>query len=392
MGFTVKSNTKVAVKKETTEGTYAAPAAEDFITALEDGLEVNGSKESLERNILGTGLTKAQSRTANRSVSGTIPCEFKAGSTDGSAPEYSVLVEAALGDIRNNSSSITTGTGHSTTVLNIEDVDISKLKVGDSIIIKESGAHHISVITAVDETLGAANITLLTAGTSAFSDNVEIAAHTTYFTADKDHPTFSVTKYIEDAVEKRGTGCRVNSMAIENFVPNQLATLNFGFEGLDFSDSLNAPGVTPTFDSSLPPIIVSACLFKNGTQLTVAELSLSVENTVALITSTCQASGKIGSRISERTITGSLTPYIEDNNIDIQTNFDNDDLFSLFFYAYNPTATAGEFNQAIAVYLPNCSITELGETDSDGIMQFSLSFEASGGTDGSDTQMFMTYI
>ena len=392
MGFSVKSNTKVAVKKETTEGTYEAPAAADFITALEDGLEINGTKEALERDILGTGLTKAQPRTANRSVTGTIPCEFKSGSNDGDAPEYSVLVEAALGAMRDEDLAITTKTGNGSNTLEIEDADISKLNVGDSIIVKEAGAYHISAITAKDSTPGAAQITLLVDNGSSFSDNVQIAPFTTYYTADSDHPTFSITKYIEDAVEKQGVGCRVSTMSIENFVPNQLASLSFAFEGLNFSDALNAPGSTPSFDSSLPPIIVNACLYKNGQQLTVAELTLSVENTIATITSTCSPSGKLGSRISERTISGTLTPYIEDDNIDIQTNFDNDDLFSLFFYAYNPTSTNGEFNQAIAVYLPNCSITELTETDADGLLQFSLSFSASGGTDGSQTEMFMSYI
>jgi hypothetical protein len=393
MGFSIKQNTKIAVVEETTEGTYAAPASgDDFITLLEDGSEVNGSKEALERSILGTGLTKPQPRTANRSVSGTLACEFKAGSNDGDSPEYAPLLKSALGGERQITTESTSGTGHTTTVINIEDADISKYNIGDIIVVKEAGAFHISPITDVDSTIGAANITLLSAGSSAFSDNVVISKVTTYNTTDNGHPTFSVTKYIEDAVETQGTGCRVTSLSLENFTANQLASWSFGFEGLDFATSLNAIPFTPSFDSSLPPIIVEACVFKNGVKIPVSELTLSLENTVATITSTCAKSGKISSRISERTVTGTITPYVQNDNIDIQTEFDNDSLYSIFFYAYNPTATDGEFNQVIAGYLPNCNTTELTEGDLDGVLQHNLTFTASGGSDGTGTQLFLAFI
>lgn len=392
MGFSIKTNTKVAVTEEITEGTYQAPADSDFVTVLEDGLELNGTKESLERNILGTGLTKAQPRTANREVSGTVPCEFKSGNTEGDAPEYGIMVESSLGDKRSSASSVTSETGHTTTQINIGDADISNFKVGDIALIKEAGAFHLSPITVVDESIGAAFITILIAGDSAFSDNVEIANFTTYFAADTGHPTFSVTKYIEDNIKTEGLGCRTTSMSVENFSANQLASWSFGVQGLDFNTSVSALSNSPSYDQSLPPVIVEACIYKNGVKLPVSEMNFSVENTVATITSTCSPSGKLGSRISERTISGSLTPYIEDDNVDIQDEFDNDTLYSIFGFAYNPTATAGEFGQVVAFYMPNCSTTELTESDNDGVLTHSLTFSASGGTDGSVTPMFITFI
>jgi hypothetical protein len=393
MAFSVAQNTKYSVKQETTEGVYEAPSAgSDFITVLADGAEMNGTKESLERNILGVGLTKPQPRTANRAVSGTLPCEFKAGSNEGDKPEYSELIQAAMGSEREVATNTTSKAGNGTNTVEIEDADISKFEVGDMIVVKEAGAYHVSPITAVDSTGGAANITLLTTAASAFSDNVEISKYTTYKTADSGHPTFSVTKYIEDNVETQGIGCRVTTMSLENFVANQLASWNFAFEGLDFKTSINPIGVVPEYDSSLPPIIVEACVYKDGVRIPVSELSISVENTVGTITSTCAKSGKISSRISERTVTGSMSPYIQSDDVVIQGEFDNDTLYSIFFYAYNPTSTDGEFNQVVAGYMPSCSTTELTEGDLDGVLQHSVSFSASGGTAGSGTQLFLGYI
>lgn len=391
MGFSIKQNTKVAVSEEITEGTYVAPTDAEFITVLEDGFELNGTKEEIERNILGLGLTKAQSRTANRTVTGSIPCEFKASGVEGDAPEYGVLLKAGLG-AESTRNEVTSGTGHSTTQIYIEDADISNFSVNDIVMIKEAGDYHLSPVTAVDTTLGLANITLLIAMDAAPADNVVIAKTTTYQTADTGHPTFSVTKYIEDNIKTTGRGCRVSSVSIDSFSANAVSNWTFGFEGLDFETTVDALTNTPSYDDSLPPIIVQACIYKNGTVLPTSEFSLSIENTIGTITSTCAKSGKISSRITERSVTGTLTPYVQNDDVVIQDEFDQDSLYSIFGYAYNPTATDGEYNQVIAFYLPNCNTTELTEGDLDGVLTHNITFSASGGTDGSDTQLLVSYI
>ena len=64
MGYTIKNNTKVAIKKETTEGVYVAPSAgADYNQVLADGLEMSPSRDLLERNVLGTGLGKISCRS-----------------------------------------------------------------------------------------------------------------------------------------------------------------------------------------------------------------------------------------------------------------------------------------------------------------------------------------
>ncbi len=89
------------------EGTAKDPASgEDFIQILEDGLELSPAKELLDRSILTSSIGKVTPRVGQKSVSGSIPVEFKAAGTEGSFPEYSTLLNSALGDCRRRQSRI----------------------------------------------------------------------------------------------------------------------------------------------------------------------------------------------------------------------------------------------------------------------------------------------
>ncbi|MNL69002.1 hypothetical protein D3C87_1938060 [compost metagenome] len=72
--------------------------------------------------------------------------------------------------------------------------------------------------------------------------------------------------------------------------------------------------------------------------------------------------------------------------------FKNNTPFSLFAYAKLPSANAGEFGGIVAVYMPNCLITDLGESDQDGIMQDNISFSANRGNSGNVTELFVAFI
>jgi len=393
MATTIKNNTVYAVEIEDTEGTYKAPtAADSFVQVLVDGGEMTPAKELLDRNVFNGSIGKSTPRTGTRTVSGAMPVEMRASDVEGDAPEYDALMRSALGSRRQKTSDTTTKTGHTSTVLQIEDADIGDFAVGDMVLVKESGAYHVSPVTAVDTTASAANITLLVAGAGAFTDNVVIAKFTTYTVADTGHPSLSVSKYVESAVLEQGAGCRVNSFSLENFTTGQLANWNFGFEGMSYDRSLTAPPFTPSYDSSLPPIILNACVYQDGVSLDVNEFAFSVENTLAFATSTCSSNGRISGRASERNITGSFNPYKQDNSVDQFDKFDATTEYSLFASAYVPTAVAGEFEQVVAVYMPNCITTEIGEADQDGLLQDALSFTAARGTDGTTNEIYVCSI
>lgn len=395
MALTVKRNTAYGVMTEVSEGTAVPPAATtDFVQVLQDGAELSPSKELLSRNVFTGSIGDTSPRTGMFEVSGSLPVEARANSTAGSAPEADKLIKSAFGAVRSAATTTTTkSSGNTATVLQIEDADISKFAVGDIVMVKQSGAYHVSPVTARSTGAGTATITLLVAHPSGdHTDSVVVEKFTTYHVADTGHPSLTISKYVEDAVLEQAVGCRVNSMALENFTTGQIPTLNFGFQGLNFSRSLTAIPYTPSYNSGLPPIVLDARLYMDGTSIAVNEMSFTLENGLGFQTSIAASNGKISGRATSRTITGSFNPYKESDSIANYTKFLNNTAFSLFAYAKVPTSTAGEFNQVVAVYMPNCLITELSESDQDGLLQDSITFQATRGAAGTTDEIYMTFV
>lgn len=397
MAIAVKDNTSFAVEIESTEGTYVAPqSADSYIQALRDGTEMTRSQELLQREIFTGSIGKTQSRLGTRSVSGAMPVELRAGETEGDAPEADKLYTSAMGS-KKTRAAVITKTGNSATVLEIEDADISGFSVYDIVMVKEAGNYEISWVSAVDTTVGFANITLGQALSGAPADNVEIAATTQYSTANSGHPSLSISKYIEDAKLEQATGCKVTSMSVENFSTGQIPSVNFGFEGLTFDSSLTANPFTPSYDSTLPPIALRACVYQDGTQLQVNDVTISLENTLGFVTSTCSENGRISSRVTERSISGSFNPYKTDDDLTQFNKFKCNVPYNVFASAFNPDLDAncdwtGEFSEAVAVFMSNCITTELGESDSDGLLVEDISFEATRGPSGSDEEMKIAFF
>lgn len=395
MGDTVKKNTAYAVKVESTEGTYVAPAsASDYLQVLTDGAELNPSKELLERNIFTSSIGKTSPRVGQKQVSGSLPVEARAHSTEGAAPEYDALMRSALGSKRTISTTTTTkATGNTATVLQIEDADISKFAVGDIIMVKMAGAYHVSPITAVDTSAGSANITLLVAHPSGdIDDSAVISKSTTYIVADSGHPSLSISKYVENAIREKATGCKVTSMALEGFATGQLPSFNFGFEGLDYDREVSAIPHTPSYDTGLPPIMLDGRMYMDGTALDINELTVSLENTLGFKTSISEPNGRASSRATDRVITGSIDPYKPDDSVANYTKYDANTAFSLFAYGKVPTGTAGEFGQVVAIYMPNCVITELTEADQEGLLKDAITFSANRGTAGTTPEIYIAFI
>lgn len=396
MAIAVKNNTVYAVEVETTEGTYVPPAADtSYVQVLADGAEMSPAKELVERNIFNGSIGKSTPRTGTKSVTGSMPVEMRAAFVEGAAPEYDKLLRSALGSRRQASATTIDATDsggtHTTTRAYLPDAAANKYFAGDCLTIKVSGAYHTSPVTNVSNTPGDVYIDLLLPAAAPFADGQGIAAVTTYVVANSGHPSLSISKYLEEAVLEQATGCRVNSMSLENFTTGQLASFNFGFEGLSFDRSLTAQPHTPNFDDSLPPIILEACIYQNDENIDINEFAFSLENTLGFATSTCSANGRISGRASERVITGSFNPYKEDDNIDQFNKFVANEEFSLFGSAHVPTSTVGEYNQVVAFYMPKCIATELAEADQDGLLQEEVSFSAARGGSGESDELFISF-
>jgi hypothetical protein len=397
MSIAVTKSTAVAIEKEVTEGTYVTPAsAAAYVQTLADGLEIKPTKELLERNVFTASIGKITPRTGQRSVSGSVPTECRANSVEGAAPEFSHLMESAFGTKRQRTTTVTTkASGNTGSVLQIEDADIADLNIGDIILIKQAGAYHVSPITAKSSGTGTATVTLLVPKASGnFANSVVIAKFTTYTVAESGHPTLSITKFTDDAIKEMAIGCRVNKVALQDFSTGKIPSMSFGFEGLTFDRTLTAPDYSPSYDSALPPIVLDGRAYMDGTEIVINNLSFSMENTAGFSTSIASANGKIASRVTERKITGSFDPYQETDDISNFTKFVANTEFSLFAYAKNDKTpgVAGEFQNIVAVYMPKCLITELGQADADGLVQENVTFQASRGSAGTTSEIFVCFI
>ncbi len=395
MSDSIKNKTKIGLMKEVTEGTYLAPSGvTKFLAPLSDGVELNPSVEFKDRNVMTGSIGQVTGRIGMRSVDGALASEVRTSGVTGQEPQYGPLMEAALGDVRTNTTVITTkSSGNTADVLQIQDADISKLNVGDTILVKQAGAYHVSPIISKTTGTGTATVTLLVAHPSGdMTDSVTIEKFVTYLTANSGHPTLSISKYIEDQILEQAAGCRVKSVELNNFATGELADFKFSFEGLSYDQTLTAPPYTASFDSALPPIVLSSYVYVNGTEVQLNDFSFSVENTLAFKTATSSANGKISSRITSRAVSGSFNPYKQDDSIEWYSKLTNNTEFSIFAYMANPTGTTGEIKDVVGFYLPKVTISELTEADSDGQLQDSISFKATRGSDGTSEEIYISLI
>ncbi len=372
-----------------TEGTYAAPAtASDYVQVLEEGLEVNPQKELVERNILTSSIGFVTPRASTKSVSASVPVEYRAQGAEGGVPQYDPLVISALGNRRKLRNRITTGTGHSTTVINVASAN-TIFQVGDFIVVLQSGAHHECFVTAV----ASGNITVAPAMDSAPSNGVQLAKTVTYYPANTNHMPLSASVYWGNEILEKATGLKIASMGVENLVTGQVTNLNFSSEGLGFDRINGVAPHTPTYDGGLPPLALSAKIYLDGVCYDLNEFSMSLENTIASLASVKSADGKIASRYSERKITGSVNPYMDDTTVTLFDKFKNNTAFSIFAFIHNVSTTAGEFElgSICGIYLPSCVVTEIPVADVDGILVDSVAFSASTGSDGTGAEIYMGF-
>lgn len=397
MAIAIKKNTKVAVKLESPAGTYTPPSAGTDYIMITDAFEMTPARETIARdNILGLGLSVVAPRQGMASVTGTIPVEMKANSIAGGAPEYDVLLKSLMGGKRSSVSVVTKAAVNTETVVAIEDADIAKFNIGDIVKIKHAGKHHLSPIVAVTPTDGESDstITLLVPHSEIIPSGVTIEAFTTYYlTNDAQRAPYSVTKYVENASSERAISCVTSSLSLENFTTYGVANFNLGFEGADSDRVLQAPqGGAPIYQTSLPPIVIKACAYKNGQEIYINNFSLSIENTISWLMDTCR--GKTQASVTARNVSGSIDPFKEADASTVAwfDEFNDGTPFSLFIEAFNPTAVEGENKEAICFYLPKCVITELGESDLDGNLQEAISFSAVNPDDAELGEAFIGFI
>lgn len=392
----LSKDTIIGIEEESPEGTYVAPSgATSYVQPLE-GYAFNPSREVIDRNIIRTNLDPATPKMGIKSVTAVVPVEMRASGTAGEAPDHHSLLKSAFGAVRSISARVTTkDASHTSTVLQIEDADIGDFNVGDVIMVLESGAHELRPISAVDDSAGAANITLAFAlAGGAPANQVQIEKVQMYYTANSGHVPLSVSQYLGNQLRAAAIGCKVTGLSLDNFTVGQIPSWNFQLEGINYTYIDGAAPHTPSFDSATPPVVLSACVWRDGVDTKVQNFTLSFANTVNFLTSTCSANGRDKSVITNREITGTFDPYTDDANVDHFTDWNAGTEFSIFLNAYTPAASAGEIvgGSAVGLWIPKAITTEFAPTDSDGVFVDQMSFRVVSGDDGSAGGVYLGLV
>ena len=384
MGIGVnKSLDKLALVAEAKEGEAAKAAAAHYVESVAEGLSFNLEREEIERNLLNDSAEIEASRVGTSTVSGEATFECRANSAAGEAPvDLDLSLRSLLGGKR-SAASASLAAGSTETVLKFTN---HAFKVGDSVLVKAAGKFDIRPVIGVTST----EVTLAFALQTAPAANVVVEAVTTYFPDSKSSMTLTAEHYPGNEIKNVIAGLRAVNGSLSDWSTGNIPKMAFSFNGLSMDLSEGSSNLAPAENTSLPPVILSSCAWLNGVQLEYNDFALTVENTIADLPSACSKNGKIGTRITQQLITGSINPYMEDDDVDRFNLFDTNKDISLFVYAFNPTDTAGEFNQAIAVWVPQARITALPKSDLNGIYTDDVQFKAHRGS-GKDS-VFMSFI
>jgi len=389
--ITTKDQVWYFVEETTVETEEAVSSGDEAVGVLEGGA-ISINKENLERAVITDTLGKSKPLSGMHNFAGNVSVEAKAGDTEGEAPEYAPMLKTICAE-KLLASAVTSKAGTPTTTeIPIEDADISSFAINDIVLIKESGAYHVSPIDSIVSTVGSATITLKYAADSAFTSGVTIAKFANYQPINEGHDTISIFREQSgdaDTLTDKVTGARCSNMALSNFSTGQLPQLDFTFQGLNGSRVLTDSGQTPAYDSSQPPVVLSAYIRANGAAICLNDFSFTVEDTIGKVTCVTQESGMLSQRITDRLVSGTLNPYKEDDSLTLYNLAQNRTTFEIFVAAYVPSTTSGEFDQVTSYYFPNCVITENEEGDVNGVVTENFTFQAF--DDGTDPEFIMSY-
>lgn len=386
----VKGASSLYVTKEVTRGTYVAPTLDEHaLEPEEDGLGFEYNRDPIDRNTLSNSIEAVEPRLGAVNVSGNISMELKAGAAAGAKPRGHVLLENLLGAVRQKTTTTTTkSSGNTPTFLAIQDADIDDFAKGDILLIKKAGHFMVAPVSSVVSTPGSAGVNLGITLDQEPGNSVVIEKFTTFYHANNEVP-LSATHYPGGEIEEQVTGLDVASAALEGWVADGVPKMTFSLQGLDKNKSVGQPSVDADFSvDALVPVIQSAKAYLGDAEVDYSEIGLSIETTLVPQPSGARANGKVGTRKTSLNITGSINPYMEDDNVDRWDDFKAGQTKSLFFYAANPTV-AGEFNQVIAFYLPKIKITNMPDGDQEGIITENIEFSAFK-TNGGDSIFYGT--
>jgi hypothetical protein len=385
--------------EEAAEGTAEIPgsATDGYLQVLEPGIDIKAQIEQVERSIITSGLAPAKARNGIEFPVVSVPVELKGSGTEGTAPVIGVLFESLLGSARSISSNITTkSSGNTQTSLKIEDADIATFASGDIFIVKQANEHTFQRVTAITGGAGTWGLTVTPGRASgSFSNSVVLSKAKMYLPADSGHKTFTVGRYFGGEVFRNAIGCRAKSMEFSDFMTGKIPTIKVDGEGMTFTETNTEPGYTPTYETTLPPIVLNCKVYLNGTAIDVEKVTLKIDQPQTFLPSTASATGRIRGRASgKRIITGQIEPYATATSIAAFTALDTETDNTLMITLTPGSGTTGEFSlgNCFCIYIPAFKVVDAPFDQLEGVHREVYNFVAHGGQYGTDQQVACAFV
>lgn len=224
-------NTKasvLAIKPESTEGTPVAPAAAGDYVALQPDFTMSPNVEVLENVELRSSIGAAKPILGTENPTCSFSHYLRASGTQGTAPEFNELLEAAFGVETANGTERVTDSSSTTTVINVAAGTGSDFPRGAAFLIKD-GTNGYRIRAVHSRSTDACTLGFQVA--SAPASGVSLGKCVWYRPADSGHQTVSVWHYLGNGGGVQlMAGARVTEVSLEAGA-GELVNMGFQLEG-----------------------------------------------------------------------------------------------------------------------------------------------------------------
>lgn len=220
--------TVFAIKEETTVGTPVSPAAAGDFIPLKTGFSLSPNLEELTSDEISNNLGQTKSYVGKETPSGSHGIYLKHSEVEGTAPEYGLLIESALGGKETAGAEYNTVAGSTASVVNVDTGEGASYSVGEALLLKDgTNGYSIRNISSISTDALSVNFNLGTAP----GVGVELGKSILYYPTTTGHPTFTSWMYrANSACIEMMAGCKTSSMSM-NFTAGQQAECDFSYEG-----------------------------------------------------------------------------------------------------------------------------------------------------------------
>jgi hypothetical protein len=185
-------------------------------------------------------------------------------------------------------------------------------------------------------------------------------------------------------------GCLVSSLGFD-ITTGQIAKMNFDIQGLK-SDrtALTASSFNPSYESVQGLVAFCVDMYIGSTLIDANAFTLTVEDEIVEKQSFKECSGKIGSNIRSRSISGTVNPFADGSTtyydaLNALTDYD------LMVVIGKKDADGFMIGQTVGIYLPQVMITQTKTSDIDDNIIEDINFSAHAGVDGTKRDVVISF-